>query len=967
MIVTQRLAPAAFAVVALLVGVAPGLAQTTTTSGLDGKVTDATGAVLPGVTVTISSPALQVPQLLATTDAEGNYRFTGLPAGVYTLGFELSGFQGVKRTEVSIGVGFIATIDLRMTIGNVQETLTISAAAPVVDVRHSDMSSNVTQDLISTLPTSRDPEEIAKLAPGSRISGTPDVGGNRIGSDRGTVNNYGTTVGGQTPMVDGVNTDGTGGYFDAGAFQEVQVRSGGSDAEYATAGLTFVGILKSGGNDFHGEGLYQTETQALQANNIDANLRALGVKGNNPIDRYYDLNGDLGGRILRDRLWFFGSARGQQYRAQLPGFSGGPGPDGVYFTGDDAPGYQTDQLRNYTAKLTGRLTNTQKLEAVYSYNYKFTPDRQGSVFIPHEAAGEYTFPTYIAKAEYTWVPNDRSLFNAFAAQSHWKSLETPYTDNPSTFDIVTSRRTGAVVNSVGNDITPAGSNSNRWQYSASYSHILPNFIHGEHQLKAGVEFTREYYDKYEISRGPGTGGTGNDFNEYFNNGVPFEVLLYNNPFVSLNNVNNQSLYVRDNWRLGDRLTVDAGVRWERYHAFLPEQTKPAGTWVQYFPVATYPYQDLYDWRAPAPRVGMSLALTKDNKTALKASYGRFNFVLRASDSVTIRTFNRNDFAAMLFRWNDANNDRAFQPGEQGSLVSVQGGSSTHFNPDIQQPKVDEVTLQIQREVMNNFSVRAGYVFKRLFNQFELVNVARPYSAYNVPVTSPDPGPDGKVGTADDGGLLTYYDLNPAFGGSTTFNSTYQNMSGYSDHFNNFEFAANKRMSNNWQMLAYVLATKRSVWMSMSSTSSSSGTGGVPLTPNDTNFFPKDETWETTMRLTGSYLMKWGVEGAAVYEYQSGAPLARTVVLTTGLPQLGSVTVRTEPIGAERLPGIKQLNLRLAKNLTFSKSKLTLELEAFNVLNANVPTGQSLTSGPSYGTITGIMLPRVGRVGIRYSF
>jgi hypothetical protein len=943
----------------------PGVAhaQTTDTASIQGKVTDESGAVMPGVTVTIASPALQTPQVTSVTDVQGAYHFSALPGGTYSVKYELSGFQSITRTDVRIAAGFAATLDTKMALGTLEETITVSGASPVVDVRHPSVTTSVSQDLISTLPTSRDIEEIAKLAPGSRVTGTPDVGGNRIGNARGTVSNYGSTAGGQTPMVDGINTDGTGGYFDAGSFQEVQIRSGGSDAEFPTAGMTFNGIVKSGGNQFHGEGLYQWETAKLQSSNIDADLRARGVTGNNPIDRYFDLNANIGGRIVRDRLWFFASGRSQQYRAQLAGFAGGPGADGVYFTADDDPGFQTDTLSNGTAKVSGQLTSNQKLAGFYSYNRKYTPDRQGSVFVPHEAAGEYTFPTYIAKGEWTWTPSSRSLVNAFAGRSHWTSLEVPYTDNPTTFDIATQRWTGAVVNSVGQDVTPAGSNSSRWQYNASYSYFIPKWV-GEHQLKTGIEFTREFYDKYEIARGPGTGGTGNDFQQQLNNGLPFQVLLYNNPFVSHNNVHNQSVYVRDDWRLGNRLTIGAGLRWERYHAYLPAQTKPVGTWSAYFPATDYPYQDLYDWKAFAPRVGVSYALTADNKTALKASYGRFNSVLRASDSVTIRTFNKNDYSALLYRWNDTNGDKVFQPTELGAFVNAQGGSSTIFNPDIQQPVVNEVTLQLQRELMSNFSVRAGYVFKNVPRQFQLVNLARPYSTYDQPIQRIDPGPDGRVGTADDGGPLTYYDVNPAYAGAAFFQSTYVNTPGFTDHYSNFEISADKRMSNGWQLLASYLATKRDVWIG------SGNAAGVPLTPND-EFFPKDETWDKTVRLTGSYLAKWGIETAAVYEYQSGLALARTVVFagaTSGLKQLSTLTLRMEPIGATRLPGISLLNLRVGKQIRLGKSsRLSLTADLFNTLNTNVPTGESVQSGPSYGTISTIVNPRIGRLGVTYAF
>jgi hypothetical protein len=937
----------------MLVGIRHAAAQSSTrSSGIEGRVTDDTGGALPGVSVTLRGPALQVPQLETVSDDAGRYRFAQLPGGVYTVTFQLSGFTTTTREGLRLDANFVATIDAKLGVGGLEETITVTGDSPVVDVRSTTVVSNIKEEMIELLPTSRGYEDIGKLAPGIRVEGIPDVGGNKTGSGRGSLVNYGSNNGGSTLMLDGVNTDGTAGYFDMGAVEEMIVRPAGNDPEIPTPGMAFQAIVKSGGNTFKGDGLYAWQGRSLQSDNVDDRLRALGVSGGNPMDGYSDANIGAGGRIIQDKLWFFGSFRRREYRQEIVGFSGGPGADGVYFTADDDGGLQSDRETNLTGKLTAQPARNHRLSWMHHYDYKKTDNRGANAFRPHEAAGEYELPNHIFRGEWLYTISDRSVLNASVGRSYWNSRAVPYTDNPPAFDNVTQRWTGAYVNSVGADSTPAGSLSSRWQYDASYSYFVPAWA-GTHELKAGGYFTRDVYNKFQELRGEGTGGVGNDYLLYFSNGAPFEVLLYNSPFVSKNTVDYQSGFFRDNWRIADRLTLSFGFRVERYKAYLPEQSKPAGPFSE---AADYPRTDLYDWSSWAPRFGLSYPLTADNRTVVKATYGRFNFALRASDSRTIRNFNKNDYSATRYRWVDVNANHDFDyPDELGTFVSTEGGSSTVFNPNIEQPSVDEATVHVEREISGGLSARVGYVYKRESNLFQLVNTARPFGVYNIPIAGVDPGPDGVVRTGDDGGPITYYDYDPAYRGRAFESFTYINVPGYTDRFHNIEVGVDKRLSNRWQMRGSYLATRKNMWIN-----------GVPQTPNE-EFFPKNETWETTFRVSGSYEAPWGIQASGVYEYQSGTPLARDV-LFRGLPQLSTLTLRMEPLGSQRLPAVKLLNVRAAKRLRlFSAHSMTLQFDLYNALNVNDETARSVRSGPTYGRITAIIPPRVARLGVAYSW
>lgn len=941
-------------ILALLVSVASAAAQSSTlSSGIEGRVTDDSGGALPGVSVSIKGPALQVPQMDTVSDDAGRYRFARLPGGTYVVTFQLTGFKTVTREGLRLDANFVATIDASLGIGQLEETITVTGNSPVVDVRSTTVVSNIKEETMALLPTSRSYEDIGKLAPGIRVEGIPDVGGNKTGGGRGTLVNYGSNNGGSTLMLDGVNTDGTAGYFDMGAVEEMIVRPAGNDPEIPTPGMAFQAIVKSGGNQFKGDGLYAWQGRRLQSDNIDDQLRAAGVAGGNPMDHYYDANFSFGGRIIRDKLWFFTSVRSKEYSQQVLGFAGAPGADGVYFTADDELGLQDDSENNLTGKATAQPARNHRLSWMHHYDYKKTDNRAANAFRPHEAAGDYELPNTIFRGEWLYTMNDRSIFNASVGRSYWNSRAVPYTDNPPAFDNVTQRWSGAYVNSVGADSTPAGSLSSRWQYDASYSYFLPQWLGGTHEFKAGGYFSQDVYNKFQELRGEGTGGVGNDYLLYFSNGSPFEVLLYNSPFVSKNTVNYQSGFARDNWRIGERLTLSFGLRVERYAAYLPEQSKPAGPFSE---AASYARTDLYDWSSWAPRLGLSYPLTADNRTVVKATYGRFNFALRASDSRTIRNFNKNDYSATRYRWSDLNGNRRLDyPGELGTFVATEGGSSTVFNPDVRQPNVDEATVHVEREVSSGFSARVGYVYKRESDLFQLVNTARPYSAYTNPIAAVDPGPDGVARTGDDGAAITYYDYNPAFAGRAFESFTYVNIPGYTDRFHNLELGVDKRLSNRWQLRASYLATRKNMWI-----------GGVPQTPNE-EFFPKNETWDTTFRVSGSYDAPLGIQTAAVYEYQSGTAQARDV-LFRGLPQLSTVTLRMEPLGAQRLPAVKLLNLRAAKRVRlFTSQAMTLQFDLYNALNTNDATTLSVRSGPTYGRITAIIPPRVARLGVTYSF
>lgn len=946
---TKCRATIGLAVVINLLTAAIGSAQTDRAT-IEGRIADESGGVLPGVTVSITSPALQAPEMTSVTDGDGRYRFTGLPTGTYQLTAILQGFDTVRRENVRLTTGFVATIDLRLTVGAITENITVSGAAPVVDIRSTNVSATFTREALEAVPTARQIWQIMDLSPGVRMRSTvPDVGGSTAGLQQRYVT-YGSGRGGNRPTLEGIDmheqTEAGPFYFDYGAFEEMQIKAMANDAEVPVAGMNLVAIVKSGGNSFHGGGLYQIQKPRLQSSNIDADQRANGLGGGSRLNDYYDSGLDLGGRVIRDRLWFYGALRRTHNSSERAGFALAPGPDGVYGTGDDTPGLAEVNQTVYTSKVTAQIHRDHKLIGFYTRSDKENPAANGGPFTPLEATYTQNFNNNGAKGEWNYVPTQRSVVNVFVGRNWWTNMGTNYTpDAPSTFDTVTQFWRGAGFRSNNPMPFPYSPHRERTQYVGSYSYYMADGPGGSHELKIGGEYVDELYQTTTFAR-----PNGNDFLLRLANGVPFEVVLYNTPFNGQADMTTLSAYVKDSWRIGQRLTANIGVRADRYVSFIPEQTKPEG---RFYPSLQVPKTDVAKWFAVVPRVGLAYALNERGTTALKASYGRFAF-LQSTDYA--KAYNPNDLASTTYRWNDLNGNRTYDPGEEGQFISTTGASVAVMNTDIKQPMVDEVTGTLEHELLPNLAVRGSYIYKRESRLYQRVPIQRTFETYNIPITATDPGPDGVVGTSDDGGRVTYYDFSPSVAGAAFSFETDQNVPGYTDRFHNYELALTRRLSGRWQMMSSFLATKRNVWRS-----------GIPQTPNIAEFFPKDETWEWNFKVSGSYRLPWDVQAAGSFTRNSGTPWAREVRFTSGLRQQSQVILLMEPLGARRTPSIDLLTLRLEKRVRVKGTETQLQLDVFNALNTNTETGFNARSGSTFGRITGAVPPRIARLGIAFTF
>ena len=948
---------------------ATGAAQNISSGNIDGIVTDTSGAALPGVTVTLTGPALQVPQLVTTTDAEGHYKFIDIPRGTYQARFELQGFDPLVRQGLELNAGFTARINVTLKVGSLQETVTVTGASPVVDLSTTRGGQNVSTDLLTiALPGLKQMADVIQMTPG--LHATDGYKPGNIGlSGRARFNTYGIDSGNTnvTIMVDGFKIIANS-QPDFANTVETDVKTYGNSAEVKEAGALINMVTKSGGNDFHGR--YSEAYMRQPAGNLTPYLQKdRGLSVGAALQYHNDASADLGGRIVRDKLWFFGSYRDRRNQTTRPGLVLSPGPDGVYLTGDEPPALPKSRLQNPTIK--GSYQITPKFQFVVDYAKEDTHadvDYQKTIFNAQStSAPDFTHIAFEATQVFHWVPtrwkyevkgtpSDHLLFDAQFGRSTYLLDYTPQEAcglTPPTYDRQTLLLTGCAIQQQ-SDFT-------MWVGDTSLTYVPTQFLGGNHEFKVG----------YQLSLRDITGNSSlvpqGNYALMFDvlNGVPHQASQFetsNAPVEPDNWDNVYSTYFQDLWRLGRRLTLNLGVRYDYQHSYVPEQTREAGPFAA---AATFPKIEVGGWGHFGPRGGFAWDLTGSGTTVLKGSYGWFN-----SEAALSADYNPNTIFNTDFRWHDLNGDGKYQPGEVNfdtsaagpDFLSTTSAANARINPDLRLSHVQELSVSLERELAPSLAVRGLYVMKRIGDSFSTVNVLRPYSAFNIPITRRDPGPDGVLSTADDGAIVTIYDYDAAYRGANfQGNMAVNRPDGRSDIYNSYEASITRRLTGSWSLLAAYTATKYHRWLI-----------GVPTSPND-EFFPLDEQWRWNMKVNGNYNFPHDVTVGAIVELVNGSYGQRTYVFratdASGPPlrQLASATIRLEPYGTRQEPHQTTFNARASKKFTFARKSVNLSFDVLNVTNSNAITAVTYVSGPSFGRVSDILPPRALRVGATFDF
>ncbi|HEY3044108.1 MAG TPA: TonB-dependent receptor [Vicinamibacterales bacterium] len=950
---------ASLALLFALTGVALGQSVTATTGAINGKVTDATAGILPGVTVTISSPSMQGVRT-AVTNEEGSYRFPAVPPGDYAIKYELGGFSTVVREGIRVGLGFTATVNVELKVASLTETVTVSGQSPVVDVTSTVTATAFDSSRLASLPNARDFWTVLAAAPSIQVARV-DVAGSAAGTQTPYFA-YDSKSAQHRPMVEGiVNTEGTsaaGYYYDYGSIDEASIGTASHTAEVPTAGVVSQIIAKSGGNTYHGRVYGDYQNESIQARNIDdsrtnlcpGNCGELTPSDLNRLTKYHDLNADIGGFVKKDKLWWYFSTRDQNIQSRLPNF-----PVKPFETG----------LRNLSGKVTYSLSTNNKVTAYAQGGRKSQPNRMdtfrvGALVARHASEDStwrqlYWGHTY--KLGWDRVVTDRLFFEMRGGQFKYIWPNYRRTEAPAFQDLSSN--------------VVRGGNRDGWfnipernQVLGSASYFKDNWG-GSHNFKFGGELLHE---TFTFIRGKGVDGVvPGDVIHYLNNGTPFEVDLFQTPSESENGLWTFSGYVQDTWRVTDRFTLNLGVRLDRYRTFSPEQVGPP---VGRFNATQLTFQaidNLITWNLPAPRIGLTYDLTGNGKTVLKFNYARY-WWNQGTDISQDVNLNPPDWYKR-YAWSDLNRNGVWDQGEQGQLNTSRGGAaSAVLDPNLKDQVTDEVAAWVEREIVPNVGVHAGYVYRRIDNFNVLFNANRPFDAFNVPITIRDPGPDNVRGTGDDGPDIRAFNLDPARLSLSTLNRR-QNLPGTAE-FHNIEFVGTKRMTGRWSLQAS-FAYRWNRDQDTGYFGNNLRTLSIAANPNElinTNGGRYDfTTWST--KVNGTIEAPWALRITPALRYQSGQPFGRTFLATAAFGiNYGSQRILAEPISARRQDDITVLDFRAERVLRLPHGRtLSPFVDVYNLGNSDAASNIAWSSGGSFLLPSTIIGPRIMRVGLKFDW
>ena len=965
------------ALVALVIAV-PAFAQKANTGGVFGTISDPAGAALKDTNITATNVDLNVSQTTHSND-QGAYRFPSLPIGTYELSFQAPGFSELRRAEVKITTGFTLEINVTLRVASEQQTVTVSSEISLVDVVNTNVLNNVSSVELAGLPNARDVGAVQGLLPGTRVT-TPDVGGSQSGNITG-YSGYGISSNART-QLEGINTTegrtSVGMYFDYGDFQEVSITTAANDASMPVPGQFINLVLKSGTNKLHGSFYQDYEGSSFQGHNINATQVSQGMGTGSRITEYYDTNADLSGPIKSDKLWFYTSVRNQK-------------------SGKTAPGYPVDdptrvvdnftKVQDISYKLNWQVNQNRRFSHFLQWDRKDLPVRSGTPLWSNSAAlknyysnatYETNLPAIATNVQYDQTFSPRFFFNVRFGGWGYNSENYRYLKDGETQDYFSYDLTSLNVKGTINTFDFI---RRRVQFEPTITYLLDNFLHTSHQLKAGFLAERETYRDKEPGFKDSVALTYKSASGAADFTTPYSATIFNTNFEGIDKQGHYGAYLQDQFHVGKRLTVNAGVRWDYYRVFIgTENLDKSAPYYSFFyqgaklsgktiPVTytdgSIASRDLV--RYPflvTPRVGVAWDVTGDGKTVVKANFGLFYGNPSPADAGG--AVNPLQKTSYTFKWTGLDASGKFNTSQLGTFQSNTGGANTTVAPHVKDPLTQESSLFLERQLGKDLSIRAGYVLRRVRHDFQTVDIARTWDLYSNAKTVTDPGPDGVVGTSDDHSIAVY-DL--ASGTLPASVYQYQTPEGNNSTYQNWEVSFNERLSRRWSAFGNYLYTFNSYL-----------NNGVATNPN-LAINNSVHTGDWTAHFGGTYeVPKIGVEITPLARLQSGTNLGRTNTFT-GL-SIGSTSVLVDPIGKYRSNDLFYYDARIQKKLAFLDRRIHLDaiLDVFNIFNTNANTSQSSSTGLSYATVNGvrgsyqtflsstaITPPRIIRVGGRFSF
>jgi hypothetical protein len=660
----------------------------TSQSALAGVVKDTTGAVLPGVTVEATSPALIERVRSVTTDSAGAYRIVDLRPGTYTITFTLPGFNTVKVENFELRADFTATVNADLKVGELNETVTVTGEAPLVDVQSTTKSAVYNKEALENLPNNRQIQSLAQTIPGV-------VGGLNIdGPASRTLTVHGSRSAETNSAIDGMSDrrGSTGGvavtfYMNEGSVQEVSIRTDGGDAEAQYSGVWMNAIPKEGGNSFNWNVTALWANKDLSASNLSQSYINQGLTAVNGLKRTWDFNPNGGCPLIKDKLWFYVAYRNNEIDKYVADSFYNTNPTSWLFVPDKGHQAVDTQIhRNYAGRLTWQATPRNKFNFSYEKDRRITPLRRIASNVSPEAT-TYTpfYPNAISTIVWR-VPVNSKLLLDTGFMSYVQDWDERRQINPKVgFDMisVTEDSTGQI-----------------YRASTVYGHNYDNpmtvrssaaYVTGTHNYKTGftlrVRGNGPTYNNIDVN---------GDMLYNFLNGVPRRITLYATPIAQRNDIKSDfGLFAQDSWAMS-RMTVNYGIRYDYLHAAVPAQHLAAGRFVPERNFAAV--ENAPKWSDVNPRVGVSYNVFGDGKTVAKFTIGRY--ISGGSLATNVNPVNTSVNNATR-TWTDTNGNYAPDCDFSNPATNAECGPLSNLNFG----KVNPNATQFDKEVLEGWGVR----------------------------------------------------------------------------------------------------------------------------------------------------------------------------------------------------------------------------------------------------------------------
>jgi len=977
-------------------------------ASIAGIARDATGGVLPGVGVEAASPALIEKIKTAVTDEQGQYRIIDLRPGTYTVTFTLPSFSTVRREGLELTSNFTATVNAELTVSAVHETVTVTGASPLVDTQNASQGKTISRELIDAVPTSKSSLGIIALMPSVVTPGNAqDVGGSK-GERSVRFAVHGGKTNDQRMLIDGLRynhlgVEGTGRGFFVNPLeaQEIVIDVGTmGSAEYELGGAQVNMISRSGGNRFSGSLFTAGTGHQLQSNNLTDDLRAKGVTSVNGVRRVWDYNVAVGGPILKDRLWFFTAERWWGTNTRVTNLFHDISTNYLYVPDPNSPVDPIENDRGYGGRLTLQATATNKVTFAYDWQHTHFQQNTGTLesgTLATEANSGTCYNTRFTQMSWTNTASSKLLFEAGGAAAildfggglggdldmhDWEKCIPDARP-----DLVNIRDTGMgfTYHGVGNrNITYSNQANGRFAMTS---------LAGAHQIKAGVFFQRGLGDGFRPAsdRAP-VDANGLPVSYTFLNGIPSGLTEYASPFMSKANLDpDLGLFVQDQWRI-KRLTVNAGLRFDWVREVVPATDLPAGLLVgaRSFPAL----DDVPNWKDINPRVGVVYDLFGDGRTALKAGINRY---VQAA-TVGVATLFAPAIASVnstTRSWTDSNRNFLPDCDLKSPLANAECGAmaNSNFGNFISRTSPDpawltgwgkrgygwQVAVSVDHELAPGVAMGVGY-YRTWYGNFTVTdNLAvtpADYSPYCITAPTDSRLPSDISGQQ----LCGFYDINPGkFGQVENLVTDASHYGKQTEVYNGADAVINARLpggvtvTGGWNIGTSIQTGVVAAGNATSRTNSCF----VVDSPQALVNCDVRNPYQQRVKVSGSVPLPRDFLLAAVFQNLPGVNYGAFYTVTTAAiaPSLGrplaggtrSVTIDVLPPFSAFGPRMSQLDLRLAKKFAVKRTRLQLNFDLYNVMNANDIVGYNNTYGAKWLQPTQILDARLAKFSVQLDF